>query len=113
MLLLQVRLKLNPNLRASAGFSELICEHLPERHRGFGRLSLMGIRHVSFEVMYDVVLSRCAETFGMAPTLTISGRVHAITRKNGRTLPEGVYALDRLPGCRLSHFGGNWKLHFS
>lgn len=124
MLLLPVRVRLITRVsfgregpvavsgRRSECTSEHHSESYSERHRGAGNLSLMGIRNVCFAVGYDIVLIRVLETAGTDET-ALSGKVHCLTRRNGRPLPEGVYSLDRLPGCRLAHFGGRWKLHFS
>ena len=83
----------------------------PERHEGSGQLSMMGIRQVCFDVVYDIVLTRSATDHSSSDLPVLGGDVRRIFRHNGRNLPEGVYGLNTLPGCRLTHFGGTWRLH--
>ena len=115
MLLLPVRVRLITQVslgrRRPIHISECSSERHSERYRGAGNLSLMGIRNVSFDVGYDIGLMRVIDRAGKAE-MALSGKVHHVTRGNGRSLPEGVYSLDQLPGCRLAHFGGRWALQF-
>ena len=92
---------------------ERLFERAPERHAGSGRLSMMGTRHVSFDVIYDIVLTRATGAPGRSRSPTLQGAIRRILRRNGRNLPEGVYGLNTLPGYRLAHFGGTWRLHAS
>lgn len=112
MLLSPVKVSLITHVHFSRRRPVPISAHSSERHQGAGNLSLMGIRNVSFEVSYDIVLIRVVDAAGAAEA-TLSGKVHGLARSNGRSLPEGVYSLDRLPECRLAHFGERWSLHFS
>lgn len=112
MLLLPVKVTLITHVRLAEREPVPVSERSSEWHQGAGRLSLMGIKDVSFEVGYDIVLvrgDRCAET----DKPSLSGKVRHLARGNGRPLPEGIYSLDRLPECRLGYFGGRWKVHFS
>lgn len=88
-------------------------ERLPEHHKGMGHLWLMGTKNVSFAVVYDILLVRLIEADHTAPKMTLTGTVRCMTCESGRPFPEGVYALDKLPEGRLSHFGNAWRMHFS
>ena len=113
MLLLQLRWKVSSGRSFAQSGSELMFERLPEHHKGAGHLWLMGTRNVSFPVIYDIVLVRLVEADDTAPRMTLTGKVRCMAGESGRPLPEGVYALDKLPECRISHFSDTWSMHFS
>ena len=113
--MLHVRTQIKTTLTPSCSPDEVafLLERMPERLRGFGQLRLMGIRNVRFDVAYDLTWVRSMGLLDGIPDTKHTGRVHLMTRHNGRPLPDGVYALESVQGFRLAHFGNRWSIHFS
>ena len=80
---------------------------LSDVYEGCGVLRMMGIRNVCFDVTYRLAISEDLKPSALSNERRV--KVLAMTSRNGRLLPQGVYSLDAIPSCRLLHFGGRWN----
>ena len=112
MLLAPVRLTVVTKLAGDGAHTLFTTDRLPEHHAGTGKLVLMGVKGVAFRVHYDVVLLRVVHAGQQRPQMLLRGKVGQIVREDGGPLPEGVYALEDVPQCRLTYFGQRWRMPF-
>lgn len=78
-----------------------------QRLTGSGVLCMNGTKNVTFDVVYDMLLTRSQESSGKQKA---EARVLHLAAENDHMVPDGDFCMKELPGYRFLNFQGSWTV---